>query len=945
MFFYRYRASVKFSVPSVRPRRAKARAVSEPLEMRRLLSAALWSGAAGDGQWSNPGNWQGDTVPTAGQDVTFPANSQSAAINLNTKVTVGNLDLEGSYSLAGASVTLGGSVSASATDTIENPVLGQNVNITVAYNDTLTLVNASDGGGGFGITEGADESSSGGTLCLTGTGATYTGQTEVSGGTLNVECPLTSAVLVDGQGDLEGNGQVNGLTVTGNNFVTFSPPSVPGEYLTSTNGLSFQGQLYPDKWIYAGFGTGATSADDFGEIVVRGGVIDIASASLEAGDPPSNLAAGTVVTLISNLTGKPVEGTFFGLPEGSTVDEGSYKISYHGGASGQDVTLTILTPVAWTGSAGDGLWSNPGNWQGGQVPAAGQDVLISSMTYQTTITLSSAVSIGDLTLDGNFELQGGSIMLDGALTATPEGGLDIIQSPLVLENNTPIDANWETPLMLWDVSDGGGHYGIMVGTTANFGHFGSVEIDGPVASYTGVTEIEAFGTLDADCTLASPVQVDVGGDLTGTGIVHGITAAGSKASAEYSATVAAAGPQATGEGISSDDGLTLGAGSTLWAGFPVEDYDPAERTAVPSDFKGTTVTAGAINLTGAGLDVDAVPSDIPPGTVFTLISNSTGKPVIGTFAGFREGATVDDDYQISYAGGASGNDVTLTVLRQPTKITLTSSRVKSYKGEAVTLTASVDAVGDSMAPPTGTVTFYDNGKAIGKAQQMTDGTGNFCDLKLPVGSNSLTATFNGDATFAPVTTTSAMIVTVRQRPPTITSATASVSTHGRTIAASVIGADTGPGGAAGLKYFWTAVHLPAGAKKPTFNVNGTNAARNIVARFGKSGGYVLRCEVKNASGGAVTTDVSVTVGQKATYLKIEPRGAHIPKDGTEQFAGTVLDQFDHPMRAPQTLTYRVASGPGSISSTGVFSATSTAGPVTIELEADGLSDTVGAIVA
>ncbi len=54
-------------------------------------------------------------------------------------------------------------------------------------------------------------------------------------------------------------------------------------------------------------------------------------------------AVGTVFTLISNGGGSPVRGTFAGLPEGSlvTLDGGTFQISYVGGASGQDVTLTV----------------------------------------------------------------------------------------------------------------------------------------------------------------------------------------------------------------------------------------------------------------------------------------------------------------------------------------------------------------------------------------------------------------------------------------------------------------------------------------------------------------------------------------------------------------------------------------------------------------------------
>jgi uncharacterized repeat protein (TIGR03803 family) len=314
---------------------------------------------------------------------------------------------------------------------------------------------------------------------------------------------------------------------------------------------------------------------------------------------------------------------------------------------------------------------------------------------------------------------------------------------------------------------------------------------------------------------------------------------------------------------------------------------------------------------------------------------------------------------LSGGGDNSDGDVfsipvgTTPVVRASSTISLTSSHVPVYQGQHVTLTATVAGANGASGTPTGTVTFYDDGQAISAAEPVTDGTARFTDLALPVGADSITATYSGDADFAAASTASALIAVVRADPPsstntrttpTIVSATTSASTHGFTIAASVVGADTGSGGAAGLTYTWTAIHLPAGAKKPTFNVNGINAATNIIARFSKDGGYILQCEVKNADGNSVTADVSVTVSQKATSLKIEPHDAHIAKDATLQFRGAVLDQFGHPMRTEQTLAYLVASGQGSISSSGLFSATSIAGHVTIELEADELSAMIGAIV-
>jgi len=42
----------------------------ESLEPRLLLSAVTWTGAAGDNQWTTPGNWSTNALPGPGDDVT-----------------------------------------------------------------------------------------------------------------------------------------------------------------------------------------------------------------------------------------------------------------------------------------------------------------------------------------------------------------------------------------------------------------------------------------------------------------------------------------------------------------------------------------------------------------------------------------------------------------------------------------------------------------------------------------------------------------------------------------------------------------------------------------------------------------------------------------------------------------------------------------------------------
>jgi len=53
-----------------------------------------------------------------------------------------------------------------------------------------------------------------------------------------------------------------------------------------------------------------------------------------------------------------------------------------------------------------------------------------------------------------------------------------------------------------------------------------------------------------------------------------------------------------------------------------------------------------------------------PGQVFTVISNTSGAPISGTFANLADGSTVKvgvNKLQVSYSGG-DGNELTLTVV-------------------------------------------------------------------------------------------------------------------------------------------------------------------------------------------------------------------------------------------------------------------------------------------
>ena len=97
---------------------------------------------------------------------------------------------------------------------------------------------------------------------------------------------------------------------------------------------------------------------------------------------------------------------------------------------------------------------------------------------------------------------------------------------------------------------------------------------------------------------------------------------------------------------------------------------------------------------------------------------------------------------------------------QPTTITWTSTGGSSVYGQKITLAADVTTTG--TGPVTGVVDFFNNGgtKPIGSAPVLATGKADLVTGKLPLGSDAITATYVGNATFASSTTTATVTQTV-----------------------------------------------------------------------------------------------------------------------------------------------------------------------------------------
>jgi hypothetical protein len=154
----------------------------------------------------------------------------------------------------------------------------------------------------------------------------------------------------------------------------------------------------------------------------------------------------------------------------------------------------------------------------------------------------------------------------------------------------------------------------------------------------------------------------------------------------------------------------------------------------------------------------------------------------------------------------------------------------------------------------------------------------------------------------------------------------------KTTALSVLGSDK-KYAEAQLTYTWSAT----GPAAVTFSENATNAAKNSVATFTRAGAYALTAAIKNPEAGVRTSSVNVTVSQTATTATVTPKLAYVTVGTTRQFSVSVADQFGNPV--PSGAASWGVTGGGSISSTGLFSATTVGGPFTVTATAGSVSNT------
>jgi hypothetical protein len=568
----------------------------------------------------------------------------------------------------------------------------------------------------------------------------------------------------------------------------------------------------------------------------------------------------------------------------------------------------LLSAAVWTGAGGDGNFSNAANWQGDQAPAAGQDVDFPGVAVagSQAINLSTPKEVGNVTFEGNYSFSGSTLTFDGNMTVS--SGLTVSFGDPVNSANNPseaIDVVGSAELNLANLGFSGFNNGALYyldftgsGTISVGGGNTAIWMQGPTVQTTDASQITFRldgGTLDASGTIESLTSGNNGGTLA---LANG----NSPATATFT-----------------DDAQL----NNTPVNYIIDGAGSGQYSQIIAGSFGSLEMAGQTTLS-----IMASPNYThAPGQVLTLIANQSGGPINGTFSNLPQGSVVNINgapFAISYTGGTSGNDVTLTdVALTPT----VSFSVPPSFGTQTTQTLTAQVTG-SGATPTGTVTFYDNGQAIGGPVTMSDGSASIQVSYNSPGIHGYQAAYSGDSVYEPYAppATSAWVISST---PVIASFPQESTPDGKTYLLDVLGVDPTGQGESKLTYTWSVVNQPSGATAPDFSVNGSNVAKLTDAQFTSAGMYELECTITNQAGNSVPSYVDVDVPQTAQSLQFNTTTL-VPGHKT-QLAADVLDQFGDPLADPSQIKYQLLSGGGSLTTNGLYKPGSKTGTVRIRV--------------
>jgi hypothetical protein len=361
----------------------------------------------------------------------------------------------------------------------------------------------------------------------------------------------------------------------------------------------------------------------------------------------------------------------------------------------------------------------------------------------------------------------------------------------------------------------------------------------------------------------------------------------------------------------------------------------------PSNFGQSVTFTATVTPTVGGLGAVTGLVTFEEGTTVLAAAgvNSSGVATFTTSALAIGGHTITAVYysDLVYATSSGSDSANPQIVQEATSTSMTSSPNPSVFGQPVTLTATVTNQGPAGGNPTGTVTFTEGSTTIASNVPVnSSGQASFTTSSLPVGSDTITATFtgttgwltsNGDDSSAPqvvnkANTTTAVATsgspTVFGQSVTFT-ATVTVNSPGSQAAANPTGTVTFYDGGVAIG---TGTLSNTATDTATFTTTALSTASHTITAAYTSGDGNFNTSPASSSITQVVNKDTTTVGLTSSPNPSAPRQAvtftatvtaHAPGGGiptgtvtfktTKSILGTVtLDASGHARLTTSTLT-------------------------------------------
>jgi autotransporter-associated beta strand protein len=576
--------------------------------------SATWLASPPTGNWNHAANWTPATIPNGPSDTATFASSNATGVSISANTEVNSIVFN-----AGASA-----FSITARPTLTLTVSGAGI----ANNSGVTqnFVAAVGSAGNIGSIVFSNSATAGSLTAFTN-----------YGGTVN---PGTGGSTTFRDSSTAGNGTFTNNA--GGGVTRFFGTSTASSAMITNNGGT-GGAVSGGETFFGDTSTAANAT------FINSGIIIFTGAS-NAGNGTFTTSNGAGVDF--SETSSAASGTFTNFGAGSVYGPGSF------------------TSFAGFSSAGNGTFTCEA---GGAMDVQGGGV---SFTQGTTAANATLIANG-----GSNGARGGSILFyrgssggqarvkvfgNGTGDYT-DGYLQLFESVTIgsLEGTGSVFLNRPMSRTSKRLTVGSNNLsttfsGVIVGSTG----FDSLRKIGKGTltlshssgnTYTGGTTINK-GTLIAANTTGSatgsgPVQVN-SGTLSGTGTINGAVTVGNGTR--------------TGANLQPGVGPTAGTltiNNTVTFNPPSAFKCNVNRATTPlaSKLKALGVTIGT-NVSFKLLETGT--TTLTPGTVFTVINNTSANPISGTFSNLPDGGTImsanDTVYKANYSGG-DGNNLTLTV--------------------------------------------------------------------------------------------------------------------------------------------------------------------------------------------------------------------------------------------------------------------------------------------